>query len=138
KLQMYRRCLVLLSCYAAILDAVCLTGCDEDNLVSGNRLAFSASEVAAQVVNGGIRGRVILPLGGACRLSVVNGGINLYLPETVSAEFSAAVTNGSILVTGLSFGNWHAIPTTASAVLGDGDEIVDLELINGAITVRGY
>jgi len=109
------------------------------SLVNGELvLDHLASEVAAQVANGGIRGRVILPLGGECRLSVVNGGIALYLPSSVSAEFSAAVTNGSILTTGLPFEDWHVTPTFASAVLGDGEGIVDLEVINGQITVRGY
>lgn len=90
------------------------------------------------LINGNIDAALdLLPAGGECKLTSVNGQILLAIPRTTSAEFSAAVTNGTIAINNLNLRNAQTTPTRKTGTLGTGDGNVELKTINGNIVVNG-
>lgn len=90
------------------------------------------------LINGNIDAALdLLPAGGACKLTSVNGQILLAIPRSTSAEFSAAVTNGTIAINNLNLRNAQTTPTRKTGTLGTGDGNVELKTINGNIVVNG-
>ena len=94
-------------------------------------------DVWAYLVNGQIAGEVTIGAGGAVELTLVNGTINLGIPKTTSAEFSASVVNGYINDSGLVFQDRQSDSNSLSGTLGGGDGEISLAVINGTINVTG-
>lgn len=112
------------------------------------------SDVVARTVNGGIdistsglaeavtvNGSIEAELGRAdwkneARFKTVNGSVTLYLPAEVNAEVRARTVNGDIstdyplTVTG-RFG-----PRSVNGTLGSGGPTLELETVNGGISLR--
>lgn len=107
--------------------------------VNGN-ITFEALQgnALAALTNGSIKGDVLLPAGGTCDMSTVNGGIDLGIPNTTSADFSAELTNGSITVIGLSVQNATTSSRSVRGRLGNGDGKITLRTVNGNIRLEGF
>ena len=93
---------------------------------------------AVHLANGRIDSEVTLPLGGTIDLDVANGSIDLAIPASTSAGFSAAVGIGSIGVTNLVLLNEVSTATARSGILGSGQGTIALDVSGaGYITVVG-
>ena len=94
-------------------------------------------ETFVDVGNGEIFGNVSLPAGGTIEWDLGNGIIDLEIPATTSANFSASVGTGAITTSGLQFQNQSTTVTSVTGQLGAGDGEISLSVGNGTITVRG-
>jgi hypothetical protein len=101
-------------------------------------LSDLGANVSARLVNGSIYGEVALLPRGSCRLNVVSGELELVIPQETSASLSAEVISGSVTVAGLEMREARSTPTAVHGVLGSGDGSIELEVIHGTITVRGF
>ncbi|MCA9733454.1 DUF4097 family beta strand repeat protein [candidate division KSB1 bacterium] len=73
-----------------------------------------------------------------CKLSTTNGGIELRVPETASADFTASVSNGEISLTGLTLHDLVSSPRSVHGRLGNGEGRIELKTVNGSILAVGY
>ena len=95
--------------------------------------------VTAYVENGRIEGSVVLPVNEGIDLSVINGGLELSIPKSTSAVFSATVdTNGEIMVSDLEFAESTHTPMALTGTLGNGEGFVVLSTVNGNIEIMGF
>ncbi|UCE20321.1 MAG: hypothetical protein JSV84_08295 [Gemmatimonadota bacterium] len=109
------------------------------NLVNGNmRLWDISGSVNGGLVNGGIDSKISLPASGICGLSVVNGTIDLLIPQSTSADFSAHISSGSINLSNVSLQNQTITPTSVTGLFGAGAGEIELSVVNGFITVTGF
>ena len=109
------------------------------NQANGNVLLDGiAGETFIGVGNGEIEGTVTLPSGGTIEWSIGNGLIDLRIPTTTSAEFSATVGNGSISTSNLQFQNESSTATSFSGTLGSGNGEITLSAGNGTISATGF
>ena len=109
------------------------------SLVNGTiHLDDITGNVDASIVNGTFNGYISVPLNGYCRVNLVNGILNLNIPSVTSADFNASVVNGSIHLNGLALKNLNTTPTRTSGTLGEGSGDIDIEIVNGPITVNGF
>jgi len=110
------------------------------NNVNGNvTLANIFGSAWINLTNGTIDSEVTLPLNGTIDLNTVNGNIDITIPTSTSAEFSAAVNVGSINITGLALQNEVVTSKTLSGTLGNGQGIISLEAKQtGSITATGF
>ena len=121
------------------IEAKSIVGDLSLDLTNGEmHLSDLAANVSAHLVNGTISGEVRLPPQGSCRLSTINGEIDLAIPQETSAWLSAEVISGSVSVTGLEIHETRSTPTAVRGALGSGDGTIELEAINGTIMVRGF
>lgn len=91
------------------------------------------------LVAGIIEGEVTLPLNGTIDMRTTTGDINLFIPVSTSAGFSAAVTNGSISITNLVLQNEVRTSTFRSGILGSGQGTITLETeAVGNISATGF
>lgn len=107
--------------------------------VNGNIITdeiFSSTYLA--VVNGSISSKQILPAGGTISLATINGNINLQIPGSTSAQFSAEVVNGQISTTNLIFDNLSVSARSQSGRLGNGQGTIALSTVNGNISAKGF
>ena len=74
---------------------------------------------------------------GSLRVERVDA-IDLSIPQTTSAQFSATLATGSITLTNLILSNDTVTPGSRSGTLGSGDGTIDLDVVNGTIVVRGF
>lgn len=95
-------------------------------------------DVVVQLGNGGVVADVTLPLDGTLEMGVGNGEIELRIPRSTSALFSASVGTGQITMSNLTLEDVVSTPATLSGRLGAGRGIIDLTLGNGAIAVTGF
>ncbi|MCP4546334.1 MAG: hypothetical protein GY835_07705 [bacterium] len=88
------------------------------------------------VANGSISGHLGIAAGGLADLDIVNGTINVLIPTNSSAEFSAAVGQGSVTVNDVT---WTIPGETTQAyvngTMGAGDGEFDFDVTNGTIVV---
>lgn len=106
--------------------------------VNGQILADAIhGSVLLALVNGQITASVTLPPAGEIDMSLANGNINLRIPQTTSAQFSATVAIGSISLTNLSLFNETVTPNSRTGTLGSGDGTISLDAGNGTIAVKG-
>lgn len=89
------------------------------------------------ITNGSFTGQSELPADGAWTVMLANGSIDLVMPQSTSAEFSAAVTNGSVEVNGLALRNRTQTSKFVTGVLGGGAGKIALAITNGQIEVNG-
>ncbi len=71
-------------------------------------------------------------------MTIVNGNIDLDIPQSASATFSATVTNGIITTSNLTMDNMHSTEHSLTGTLGAGEGSIQLQTINGNIHVTGY
>lgn len=112
---------------------------DLDLLVINGNIVLTDinASVDGTLVNGNIEADVTIPPAGWCTLDLTNGRIDLVIPQSTSATFSASVTNGSISVTNLDLQGQIVTPTSVTGTLGGGDGTIDLDVVNGQIVVDG-
>ena len=92
---------------------------------------------SVQSVNGSVYVKVLERSRGALTARTVNGSIDVSLPPGSGVEVRAHVLNGGINVDGLSVDRPRYGPgASARGSLGDGSRRVDLETVNGSITLR--
>ena len=89
------------------------------------------------IENGSFYGFLSLNTDSEVLISTVNGDIDLDIPATTSADFFAQVTSGSIAWENLDLANPHATSKTLQGILGDGSGLIDLETVNGNISIIG-
>jgi DUF4097 and DUF4098 domain-containing protein YvlB len=107
-------------------------------LTNGNVLLTKIiGSTLAAVVNGNIYADVTLPQKATCEMSTVNGSIDLRVPQSTSAQFSAEVVNGTIRLTNLNLQNATTTPKTTRGRLANGDGQIKLKTVNGNIRVEG-
>ncbi|MBN2357118.1 DUF4097 family beta strand repeat protein [candidate division KSB1 bacterium] len=120
-----------------VLDAVSGDVCA--NLVNGAILLRDLSgSVSAAVTNGNLDARINLPVAGYCTLTTVNGQIQLDVPTTTSAMFSALAMNGNISMQNLTLVDSESSRTSLKGKLGAGEGTITLSAVNGQIAVLGY
>lgn len=95
------------------------------------------ASVSVSLTNGQIEGEVTLPLNGTIDMVNINGNIELELPQSTSAEFSASVVNGNIVVSNIVLQNQVSSSTSLSGTMGDGQGTISLVTVNGNISVSG-
>ena len=92
-------------------------------------------DVYATLFNGDILADLSLVSGGTCDIVVTNGDIDLGIPHTTSAMFSAHIVNGSIDVSELPLNETGHSSNEVHGYLGGGDGSINLEATNGSIRV---
>lgn len=91
------------------------------------------------LTNGSINSTMTLPSNGEIRMSTDNGNLDLSIPTSTSAEFSATVDGiGEISVTNLDI--TYSLNTQKSLIgtLGDGEGSITLSTVNGNVEVLGF
>ena len=96
-----------------------------------------SASVYTSLTNGQISGEVTLPWNGTIEMDNTNGNIELELPSTTSAEFSARVVNGNIVLSNIALQNQVSSSTSLSGTMGDGQGTISLVTVNGNISVSG-
>lgn len=91
-----------------------------------------------RTTNGNVGATVTMPLGGEIIMRAVNGNMDLDVPQSTSATFSARLANGEITTSNLSLSDAQATPVSLTGVLGNGNGEIDIETVNGNISVRGF
>jgi hypothetical protein len=94
--------------------------------------------VTVKNVNGKITGKVLVPSSGTVDMSLANGIIELDLPQSTSADFSASLVNGSISVQNLILKNRVESKRSVQGTLGNGEGLITLRTTNGNITALGF
>ena len=95
--------------------------------------------ILAGIENGNIEGTVVQPLNETIDLSVNNGGIELSIPTSTSAEFSATVDwIGEINVSNLVITDSLSTSKSLTGTLGIGEGSITLSTVNGNIEVMGF
>lgn len=98
---------------------------------------FGSASVS--LVNGQIAAEVSLPEGGIISMTTVNGNIDLDIPKSTSAQFSATIANdGTITASDLAFISMVSTPTSLTGTLGLGEGTIALSTTNGNISVSGF
>jgi DUF4097 and DUF4098 domain-containing protein YvlB len=95
-------------------------------------------DLDVDLVNGEVSSTVFLPTNGLCRLTTVNGRIDLSIPQFTSADFSANVTNGLIELNNISLSQSNTTSRSVSGQMGSGNGLIDLQTVNGNIVVSGF
>ena len=90
------------------------------------------------LTNGSIDSTMDLNLNGEISMFTGNGNIDLSIPTSTSAIFSASVTNGSVRTSNLEFDAAVHPPPSLTGTLGIGEGVIELDSINGNITVVGF
>ena len=94
--------------------------------------------VIVDLTNGNINSNMDFPSNGEIRLSTDNGNLDLSIPTSISAEFSATIDGiGEVSVTNLDI--TYSLNTQKSIVgtLGDGKGSITLSTVNGNVGVLG-
>ena len=68
----------------------------------------------------------------------MNGSITLDLPADLSADVDAETVNGRISVDFPLGGNVHQTKRELRGTIGSGGRLLDLETVNGSITLRKH
>jgi DUF4097 and DUF4098 domain-containing protein YvlB len=68
----------------------------------------------------------------------VNGNLILAIPQTTSAQFSAKTSNGLVNVNNLPLNNAQITSRSVTGILGSGEGTINIEAVNGTVTVSGY
>lgn len=108
--------------------------------INGDVLLYDiVGGVTADVENGGIEGTATLPLNESIHLSVDNGRLQLRIPKSTSAEFSATVDGtGEITVFNLDITDSLVLSKSHTGTLGNGQGSIVLSTVNGNIDVIGF
>ena len=116
-----------------------VTGSVSASLTNGNALLqeiYGSAHVV--LMNGNIGTTIRMPPSAACIMNTVNGTIALQIPRDTSAEFTAALSNGTIDLSDLVLQGAETSPTSMRGQFGDGSGRITLKTVNGDIRVRGF
>jgi len=107
---------------------------------NGDVLLYSVvGGVTADVENGRIEGTVVLPVNETIDMAINNGGLELSIPTTTAAEFSATVNGiGEIVVSDLDITDSLSTSNSLTGTLGNGEGSIALSTGNGKIEVIGF
>ena len=94
--------------------------------------------IAVDVINGSIESTVVLPTNETIDLFATNGSIELNIPISTSAEFSATVGIGQINVSNLNILDTISTNRSLTGTLGIGEGSIALSTANGNIDVIGF
>lgn len=94
--------------------------------------------VVAEVGNGDIDGQVNLPLNGSIDMQVLNGSIELDIPQNTSASFTATVDVGTINLTNFNLSNRVQTNNSLQGTSGNGQGSINLTTERGNIQVAGF
>ena len=94
--------------------------------------------VIAEGVNGRIEATSTLPRAGRIELALVNGNVELAIPQNTSATLSARTSNGTVTLSNLSLSSSTSAPSSVQGTLGGGDGTIILTTVNGTIRVSGF
>jgi DUF4097 and DUF4098 domain-containing protein YvlB len=95
--------------------------------------------VEASLTNGKIEALLTVPHDGEVSLTTVNGGIELSIPDTTSADFSAEIVQGTIEIGGgLVLDDAVYTDSSVTGTLGDGEGTITLRTVNGNIIASGF
>lgn len=109
------------------------------DLTNGNAdLRDIDGDVEVDLTNGIIFTQMNFTLNRTCQLQTVNGGIELQIPKTTSADFTASVANGEITMRGLTLSDAASTPRSMHGTLGNGEGQIKLKTTNGSILAVGY
>ncbi len=111
---------------------------DVDNVNGTIDLKDIVGNASADVVNGLIRAKVTMPQGGNIDIGTVNGNIELEIPQSTSADFSANVTNGAIQISNLTLKNEATTLRSLRGTLGNGEGTIKTNTVNGSIKTTGF
>jgi hypothetical protein len=105
--------------------------------VNGDATFSTSSYGAAQTVNGSIRGS----MGSSqwtqeLKFRTVNGSISLDLPPDTSTDVDATTVNGSITTDFPISISGKVNPRKLTGTIGGGGRSMDLETVNGSVTLR--
>lgn len=89
------------------------------------------------LVNGTIDCHMTLDAAGFAFLNTVNGEIQLDIPKDTSARLHAGTSNGEIRFENLAIHGETGNARDRSGTIGDGGSQIELNVVNGTITVRG-
>lgn len=93
----------------------------------------------AEVENGSIEAHVILPVNEVIDLSTNNGSLELSIPTSTSAYFSANISGiGEIDVYNLDIMDSSSTKNLLKGILGNGEGTISLMTANGNIEVIGF
>lgn len=92
----------------------------------------------ASLVNGQIFSKITIPLNGNIQIGNVNGNVTLEIPMSTSAQFSAGLTNGNIIIDNLTLQNQISTPKSVAGTLGGGQGAISLGTVNGNISAVGF
>ena len=107
--------------------------------INGNiKLNEIAGNTIVKTMNGNIIGKQTVPVNGVINHLVINGNIDLSIPENSSAEISATLTNGIIEIENLNPQIISISPQSYQGILGNGEGNIILETVNGTIRISGY
>lgn len=108
-------------------------------LINGNMCLWNIKgDLNGHLTNGNINSQLFLPESGECKLQTVNGEINLSIPTSTSAFFSAEVQNGTISLKNITIHTSQSTKRSITGILGDGEGKIDLHTVNGNISVNGF
>jgi DUF4097 and DUF4098 domain-containing protein YvlB len=106
---------------------------------NGNiRLWHIEGAAKGRVTNGNVEGKIYLLPQAICDFKTVNGKIGLLIPEDTSAELFAAIVNGNISISNLNIFNLVQTKKTLQGKLGTGEARINLETVNGNVSVTGF
>ena len=109
------------------------------NHVTGQVLLDEISSSAVvSLVTGEIEAEVILPEDGTINFNLVTGIVELNIPQSTSAEFSAKVVTGTISLSDLVLQNQVSTPGSLSGTLGSGEGTISLNVVTGSVNVQGF
>lgn len=116
-----------------------------DNDVSVNNIGGMVTltdidgSAAVDLISGDIVAEITsLPLNGTVQMKILTGDINLEIPTTTSASFTARVFTGNITLTNLVLQSPVVTPNLVTGTLGTGQGNIDLETeVSGNIDVLG-
>ncbi|NNG27768.1 MAG: DUF4097 family beta strand repeat protein [Ignavibacteriaceae bacterium] len=81
---------------------------------------------------------ITIPSNLSITIDNVNGSIQLEIPQTTSANFSASLVNGSISLQNLILHNKVVTSKSLMGTLGNGQGTISLRTTNGNINVLGF
>lgn len=107
-------------------------------MVNGNIvLRNGRGSLNMAITNGNVDAQLLLEAEDHCDIRAVNGKIALSIPAATSANVTATLTLGSILVNNLTFTSLVRTLTTLQGTLGDGHGVINLGTVNGNIELKG-
>lgn len=119
------------------IEARDLAGDVEARTVNGNVDVVTSGRAGAGTVNGSINvtmGRA--DWSGTLRFETVNGSLTVHLPESVNAQVNASTVNGNIQTDFPLEVRGRFGPRRVSGTIGSGGRTLDLNTVNGAISIR--
>jgi DUF4097 and DUF4098 domain-containing protein YvlB len=109
----------------------------EAHTVNGGVVLEATGTARAETVNGGITARLgRADWEGALKLKTVNGGIDVAMPDGLSAEVKASTVNGDIQTDFPLTVTGRISKRKLQGTIGGGGRLLEMETVNGGIELR--